>query len=127
MIRLTHMEYEVAGALALAGEPIEPVDIASRIYGSRDAYAAQAVRTHVHNIRKKLGRGAIRTRYQGGYILDREAFLAEGIALPAPSPLDVYPRAGGFVELRAGSERLVLSVAEARTVVAELERRRLLA
>jgi two-component system response regulator QseB len=52
------------------GVPLSRAQLEERLYGWGEEIASNAVEVHVHNLRKKLGEGAIRTVHGVGYAIE---------------------------------------------------------
>ena len=63
---LANVRNEVRGGAALSKAQLE-----ERLYGWGDEVESNAIEVHVHNLRKKLGAGAIRTIRGVGYVIAR--------------------------------------------------------
>jgi two-component system response regulator QseB len=69
------------------GAPLSRAQLEERLYGWGEEVASNSIEVHVHNLRKKLGEGAIRTVRGVGYaIADVEEPVPAAAACP-PSPL----------------------------------------
>ena len=55
------------------GQPLSRSQLEERLYGWGEEIASNSVEVHIHNLRKKLGEGAIRTVRGVGYAIDGEA------------------------------------------------------
>ena len=62
------------------GAPLSRAQLEERLYGWGEEIASNSIEVHVHNLRKKLGEGAIRTVRGVGYA------IADGREEPAPWP-----------------------------------------
>jgi two-component system response regulator QseB len=65
------------------GRPLSRVQLEERLYGWGEEVASNAIEVHVHNLRKKLGEGAIRTVRGLGYAVESDTACrsAEGSSL----------------------------------------------
>jgi two-component system response regulator QseB len=80
-VPLSAREFSLLEALLdRPGVALSRAQLEERLYGWGEEVASNAVEVHVHNLRKKLGEGAIRTVRGVGYA------LADGSEEPAPCP-----------------------------------------
>ena len=61
----------LAALLERPGTALSKAQLEERLYGWGDEVESNAVEVHVHNLRKKLGAGAIRTIRGVGYVIER--------------------------------------------------------
>jgi two-component system OmpR family response regulator/two-component system response regulator QseB len=73
-VPLAAREFDLLHALMLnAGRVLTREQLERHIYGWGEEVESNAVEVHVHNVRRKLGAGLIRTVRGVGYLLPREA------------------------------------------------------
>ena len=56
-----------------AGQTLTRAQLEESLYGWGEEIESNAIQVHVHHLRKKLGRGLIRTVHAVGYTIDRQA------------------------------------------------------
>ena len=54
-----------------AGQTLTRAQLEESLYGWGEEIESNAIQVHVHHLRKKLGRGLIRTVHAVGYTIDR--------------------------------------------------------
>jgi two-component system response regulator QseB len=83
-IPVSAREYALLGALLeRPGAALSRSQIEQRLYGWGEEVASNSVEVHVHNLRKKLGEGAIRTVRGVGYALADGSTAASTAACPS--------------------------------------------
>jgi two-component system, OmpR family, response regulator QseB len=71
-VDLSNREFALLAALLeRPGTALSKPQLEERLYGWGDEVESNAVEVHVHNLRKKLGAGAIRTIRGVGYVIER--------------------------------------------------------
>ena len=69
-VAVSAREYSLLEALLeRPGRPLSRAQLEERLYGWGEEIASNAIEVHVHNLRKKLGEGVIRTLRGAGYVL----------------------------------------------------------
>jgi two-component system response regulator QseB len=72
LVDLSHREFAVLAALLeRPGAALSRAQLEERLYGWGDEVESNAIEVHIHNLRKKLGAGAIRTIRGVGYVIAR--------------------------------------------------------
>ena len=72
LVDLSNREFALLAALLeRPGTALSKPQLEERLYGWGDEVESNAVEVHVHNLRKKLGVGAIRTIRGVGYVIER--------------------------------------------------------
>ncbi len=80
-IAVSAREYSLLEALLdRAGKPLSRAQLEERLYGWGEEVASNSIEVHVHNLRKKLGEGAIRTVRGVGYAIEGEPACQSGAA-----------------------------------------------
>jgi DNA-binding response OmpR family regulator len=73
-LRLSRLEFELLAHLARSpGVVFSRERLLSEVWGYQDDVGARTVDSHVAGLRKKLGRGFVRTAHGAGYAFEPEA------------------------------------------------------